>query len=210
MKISLCITSYYKDVKLLNNLLNLFTSQTIAPYEIIVYCSGLDGMRLSPYLTIKNTSVPVFSVVSYKRTIQSVARNICASVATGDVIIFFDVDDYPHYQKIEITNEIFKKYDPDFMVHSYSKTDTNLYKTIEVEDIVPKNNLSNSAHDTNIICEDHSIHHAHIAVKKTIFEKIKYNEHINYYRKEDGKFCQDLLSHNFKGLFINYPLVIYT
>jgi len=181
----------------------------MAPYEIIVYCSGLDGMRLSPYLTIKNTSVPIFSVVSYKRTIQSIARNICASVATGDVVIFFDVDDYPHFQKIEITDSIFTRYNPDFMVHNYSETHLNLYEELETKSIIPKSNLSLSPHNTNIVCEDYHIHHAHIAVKKTIFDKIKYNEHIQYYRKEDGKFCQDLLTNNFKGMYLPQKLVQY-
>lgn len=210
MNISLCITSYYKDVKLLDNLLNLFTLQTMTPYEIIVYCSGLDGMRLSPYLTIKNTSVPIFSVVSYKRTIQSIARNICASVATGDIIIFFDVDDYPHNQKIEITRYIFEKYDPDFMVHNYANKSDNLSRHINHKDLIVENRLSIDPNSTNICCGDYDMHHAHIAVKKQVFDTIKYNENTEYYRKEDGKFCQDLLLNNFNGIFVDAPLVVYT
>lgn len=208
--LSLCITSYHKDVHLLNNLLLNFSQQTESPNEIIVYCSGLHGLRIEPYIEINQKRIPLYSVVSYKPTIQSIARNVCASIASGDIIMFFDVDDYPHHQKVEITKHIFNKYSPDFFLHNYSESRVVLDSNIDLSSLTVEPNLSINPNNTNIVCANHNIHHAHISVKKSIFDKVKYNESSLFYRKEDGKFCQDLLKNNYRGLYSPEILVEYT
>ena len=54
------------------------------------------------------------------------------------------------------------------------------------------------------------IHHAHVAVKKGFLETIRFNESPEYYRVEDGKFCQDLLDAGVNIYYLNQPLVYYT
>lgn len=207
--ISLCITAYDQDYNFLDNLLNQLKLQTEAPMEILVYCSGLNKLVLDPYIVINNTKVPLYLILSQKRTIQSIARNICSKIASGEIIIFFDVDDFPHTQKIEITNYIFKKYNPDFFVHNYSETPMDLTARIDKSNLIIKSNLSVSPTTTNIVCDKHPIHHAHIAVQKTVFANVIYNESMTFYRKEDGKFCQDLLNHKYNGLYTPTVLVQY-
>jgi glycosyltransferase involved in cell wall biosynthesis len=208
--ISLCITTYDRDIKLLEPLLNKLSEQTAAPFEIIVYTSGFDGLRLSSSISICGEKVPMYSIDSSKRTMQSIARNVCASIASGDIIMFFDVDDYPHHQKVEITKHIFNKYSPDFFLHNYSESRVVLDSNIDLSSLTVEPNLSINPNNTNIVCANHNIHHAHISVKKSIFDKVKYNESPLFYRKEDGKFCQDLLKNNYRGLYSPEILVEYT
>lgn len=213
-KISLCITSYYKDYHLVYRLFDYFTKQTTAPNEIISYTSGVSNINLPENLAIKNIKVPIIKIINSDVTIQSVARNLCARSASGDIIVFFDVDDFPHPQKLEITEFLFKKYNGlDFLLHNYEINNTN-FKYINLNDIKIKKNLKHNVKNTNIIVVDnhcnYPVHHAHIAVKKDVFNKVKFNESKDFFRKEDGKFCQDLLSHKYTGMYCEEKLVSYT
>lgn len=208
-KISLCITAYSGDCRLLPATLQYFSYQTFCPYEIIVYVSNVNNIDIPKTLDITHQNVPIHQVVSTKRTMQSVARNICSSVATGDIIVFFDVDDIPHPQKLEITSNIFNNYSIDFLLHNFT-TNNTLFPNIDLNTLTLRNDLSLNPHNTNLMCEDWPIHHAHIAVKKHVFNHIKFDESLNMYRKEDGKFCQDLLSNHYIGYYCTSPLVSYT
>ena len=213
MKLSFCITCYDGDYFLLDELFSHLQKQSQAPDELIVYSSGFnDELYLkTEFLEIAGKKIEIVYINSLERTIQSIARNICASFASGDIIIFFDVDDIPHFQKIEITKTLFKSHNSDFIVHAYSTTSIG-DPPIELSKSLIKKDLAINPLNTNIYSESYesTIHHAHIAVKKKCFEKVKFNESSEFYRKEDGKFCQDLLSNGFNGLFIDEKLVFYT
>lgn len=208
-KISLCITAYSGDYKLLSSVLQQFTYQTFCPYEIIVYISNITSIDIPDKLNITNKFVPIHYILSSKLTMQSIARNICSSVATGEIIVFFDVDDIPHPQKLEITNYVFNTYNIDFFLHNYL-INSNLFSTINLSTLNLKNNLHINTNNTNVVCDEWPIHHAHIAIKKSVFKKLKFNESLEMYRKEDGKFCQDLISNNYTGYYCTSPLVSYT
>ena len=192
--------------------------QTAAPTELIIYCSGIAGIKLEKSLTIKNISVPIKSIVDQSPQLQTVARNTCADHSGGDVITFFDVDDIPHPQKIEVTIKHIQEYD--FLLHSYERQGFN-FSSIDVENIKCTDNLNIDPNpsSTNIYATpDGHITHGHITVKKKVFNQLRYDEdfyHVNAFGQkfcsgEDGKFCQDLLKHNFKGIFLDQPLIIYT
>jgi len=210
MNISICITSYHRDIYFLSGLLKELAIQTLEPYEIILYCSGLKSLINIPTdIGINNKLVPINYIHSCKQTMQSIARNICASVATGDVIIFFDIDDIPHFQKIEITEYVFNHHDIDFFLHNYSKSKSD-FTLVDINKIALLNDLSIDNNSTNIHCMDYPIHHAHIAVRKEIFNDVRFNESISAYRKEDGLFCQALLNKKYQGIYTPEKLVVYT
>lgn len=205
--ITVCITTYIKDLHLLNPLLDKFKDQTYCPHEILVYASGASKIDSPPQIKIYNSNIPVSTVCSSKRTMQSIARNICASIASGNILLFFDVDDIPHNQKLEITKYMFDKYNPDFFLHNYTNKVDN--QVINKNNIEVKQNIEINTNNTNLHCDGFPIHHAHIAVKKSVFDKVRFNESLSYYRKEDGKFCQDLISNNYCGIYTPLKLVEY-
>ena len=209
-KISMCITTYAGDIKLLEPLLHRLEAQTMAPHEVIVYTSGFDGLRLSPSIKMAGQAVPMHSIDSSKRTVQAIARNMCASVAGGDIVMFFDVDDIPHNQKIEATYRIFSDYNPDFFVHNYVDSDRfDAVTPFDLHDIPVRYDLVCSRASTNITCENYRIHHAHIAVKKHTMSLVRFREDMKYYRCEDGVFCQDLIRAGFSGAYSPLELVHY-
>ena len=213
MKLSFCITCYDGDYFLLDKLFSALEKQTQAPDELIVYSSGFDDELYfkTEHLEISGKKIDIKYINSLERTIQSIARNICASFASGDIVVFFDIDDIPHFQKIEITKKLFDTNDSDFIVHAYSTTGIE-DAPIDLSKSLIKRDLVINPLNTNIHSESYEsmVHHAHIAVKRKCFEKVKFNESFDFYRKEDGKFCQDLLLNNFNGLYIDEKLVFYT
>lgn len=203
--ITLGITAYDKDIYLLNRLLSHIFAQTIKPNTIIVFCSGVDRISLP------KSDVPISVIIQNSRCIQAVARNIIAKTNNNDMLMFFDIDDIPHPQKIESTIKLIDNYD--FLVHSYiaSKNPNALFEHIpSVSNLITYNNLTIDTKSTNICYKDRPIHHSHITVKKHVFNHVIFNEDLSFYRKEDGKFCQDLLNNGYKGVFVDYPMVIYT
>lgn len=206
MKISLCITCYDKDHKYLYELLPLFEQQTVLPDETLVICSGAQHLDIQ-------TSLPIFNIVySHKRKNAAWARNHGAKYAIFDYIMFFDVDDIPHHQKIEVTKNFIK--DNDFLLHSFiERKDRQSQKQLPIQQnqLITSNSftLPTKKHLTNIECENYNIHHAHLTVKTDIVRKIGFDESRCKARKEDSLFCQELIKQQYKGIFIDYPLVEY-
>ena len=169
-------------------------------------------------LTVNNVEVPIKAIVDKQPQLQTVARNVCSRQSKNDIIIFFDVDDIPHPQKIEVTLKYIEDYD--FLIHSYSKQICNFQK-IDMLNINYTDNLKIDPNpiSTNIYATPNGhITHGHLTVKKHVFDKLEYDENFYYVNAlgqkfcsgEDGKFCQDLIKNNFKGIFLDEPLIIYT
>lgn len=208
MSLSLCITCCDLDFHLLDGLLIEFQKQTIAPNEIIISSSGISDEFLNKYknLKINEGTTPIKVVNNPKRHFQSVARNLGAANSASEYIMFFDVDDLPHPKKIQLCELYVKGYD--FLLHSYFPNAK--YNSFTTEGLDVSTNFSLNTTCTNLSIDMNSgIHHSHITVKKSVFNSISYDESPKFYRKEDGKFCQDLLSSGHKGIYLNLPLVNY-
>lgn len=210
MTFSLCITCYDLDFYLLDGLLEQFKNQTDTPDEIIISSSGIKNHSLKKYknLQINDKNIPIKIANQEQRCVQSVARNAGASMSESDYIMFFDVDDIPHPQKIEFCKHHIQGYD--FLLHNYQINNPK-FENIKPSNIDTYHNFNIDPTCTNLIINKNlPIHHAHITVKALIFEALKFDESEFYYRKEDGKFCQDLVRNEYRGIFLNIPLVSYT
>ena len=196
MKLSLCITFYDQDVHLLPSLLKEFERQTVKADEIIIVGNGL-------YENVNFDKAVLFE----KRQMQSVSRNDGIKAFTGDAIMFFDVDDIPHPQKIEITKKALEN-NIDALVHNYN-INSNLFEYYDKCGLMD-GYFTNSETCTNIVHTSKlPVHHSHIAVKRYCLEKVRFNESERFYRSEDGKFCQDLITNGFEIGYSSTKLVNY-
>jgi glycosyltransferase involved in cell wall biosynthesis len=199
--LSVCITCYDQDYYLLDNLLNVFSKQTEKPNKIIISSSGLNEIKLMNY------GFEIILINSPTRHNQAVARNKAIKLCDTDLLMFFDVDDIPHPQKIKITKKIFQNNSLDALVHNYN-LNLDVFEDInsipEIIDVKEKN-----PHNTNVMYGNYPIHHAHITISKNIISSLKFKEDSTFYRKEDGKFCQDIIDFNFKLKYVNLKLVNY-
>lgn len=218
MSISLCITCYDGDVGMLPALLTIFQQQTVHPDEIIISASGvsIDDIKVPESILINNTEVDIKIVCEKNRHYQSKARNLGAAASSSTYVMFFDVDDIPHNRKIELTKKFIKGHD--FLLHSHHRDLRDINRSIVHDSMIETTTrFSLNSGCTNICVyhphfrkrKDLKVHHAHITVKTEIFKQLKFNESSSYYRKEDGKFCQDLVSNNYSGIYLKVPLVYY-
>lgn len=203
--ISLCITCWHKDVHFLPDLLEHIKLQTVQPDEIVVVANN-----------IKELIVPEGIKSDYVQERQPVSwsRNRCAELSTSDIVVFFDVDDIPHPQKLEATRQLFETTDADCFVHGFmefaetkeSYTDFNFCK---ISELLPQGYLKVPNG------ENKDLHHGHLAAKRDVMLKHRYNEMLGFYERgfqywgEDSEICQRLfnLGYNFyysPAKLINY------
>jgi glycosyltransferase involved in cell wall biosynthesis len=209
--LSLCITCYDADYHLLDNLLNEVKKQTVAPDELIISSSGMkeDSLMDIKTILISDKEVPVISVNSPERHSEGQARNEGAEKSNMEVIQFFDVDDIPHPQRIEMTKEIFNNYDCDALVHSY-QTDNKKFNvlTFETGKVFkcwwnPDNGLGGGQLRANQEC---NIAHGPITIKKYISENVKYH----YDRRSaDCKFAGELMKKEYNVFYYDEILMNY-
>mgnify|MGYP003663917504 FL=1 len=209
--LSLCITCYDGDYHLLNTLLSECKKQTVAPDEIIISSSGMKEESLLDINTIKinDNQVPIISVNFLERHSEGKARNEGGSKSNMDIIQFFDVDDVPHPQRIEITKNVFDNNNCDALVHSY-QTDNKKFKNLTFDSSKvfecwwnPDNGLGGGQLRANQEC---NIAHGPITIKKEISEKIKYTFDN---RAADCKFAGKLMENNYNVFYYDDILMNY-
>lgn len=198
--ISVCITFCDMDVRFLNRSISMANSQTVKPDEILLAYSGIKGE-----IYHCESDIPIRKLkVSDKRVYQSIVRNHGGDNCNTDIISFWDVDDIVSNQKIEFVNYAINECGYDAFLHSYA-TDNNYqiprFSNRSLSKIVEK-----EANCSNVKSECRSpVHHGHISVKSSVFEKIRQKEMWG----EDGYFCQDLMDAGYSIAFSKNKLIIY-
>ncbi len=220
MKISFCITCYYRDVHLLQDRIEeIATGQTVLPDEIVVIASGMpDGSMRCLDPRIKIYTFP-------ERMLPGGARNKGGELFSGDVVCFCDVDDPIHPQKCEIVKKIFSENpNVDALVHNFNFDEGDLdeiYDTsnIEIERILEVD--PRWENEQKHIFEPHKdiprtcviapskkpIHHGHLSGRAEMFKTLKYRE--DMWLGEDGDFCQSIVKSDYNLYYTPLILINY-
>ena len=156
-------------------------------------------------------------------------RNRGVKFCAGDYISFIDADDTSNSNRIQKISDIINKYQPIYIVHSFSKPNRpDVFKYLF--DLVKPNQRTlfmgneiyyyaflNKRTKSNVIrLKKHygKIHHGHPTVKREVFNNILYNETEKYIRGQDALFLRDLLkfygSHDKTIIFTSEKLSVYT
>jgi glycosyltransferase involved in cell wall biosynthesis len=207
-KISVLITAHAPYVKYLERVVAAFTSQSLPPFEIIVFVNGVDKEP-----TVKFPLSSYIQLHIHKGKLNAAAaRNKGAKLCAGDVVVFFDADDLPSKYKIEFTSHIFCTYSPDLFIHNYHYRKPCVFmneRKRSFHEIKIIHDIKIAPSSTNVIADRFPVHHAHVAVKKEVWCEIHYDERPRYNRREDGKFCQDVVAAEKRVVFADYKLVSY-
>jgi hypothetical protein len=225
--ISVIIPTYPPHFHKIDNLICNITSQTNYPEEVIICaseCSEYDGNSLEQRLIEKFE--PKFKIIvstTLDRNNPAENRNRGISISSNKYIMNLDCDDFSHCRKVEIMNYIIQENpNVDLICHNYIlydaansetlnfKIDTqklNLYNDVEKYKKDTLNMLKIKPACTNINIENKMIHHAHIVFNKNT--GIRFNETKEYFKREDGKFCQDYLLNSKNILYLDERLTLY-
>ena len=222
MKISFCVICWRNDVKLLPKRISDIYGQTVQPDEILIVASGVPD-------DVVQSDNPDIKIYPFRdRMLPGAARNKGGELATGDVIVFCDVDDPISPQKCEIIKEIFTtNTEVDALVHSYSFMkgyETPVWSTIDMENIEvekvteksPPRTPAVHPHkvdvlpNTNVLAPSGGrVHHGHMSCKREIFNELQYYEWMSL--GEDGTFCRSILdSPNYDLYYTPLVLIKYT
>lgn len=106
------VIPHYNHQSQIKKTVESILNQTLQAHEIIIVDDMSDNIELT-----KSTLDPLADdskikvIYSNKKLYPAGARNLGASLATGDIIQFFDADDIMHPQRLEITQITFNLYD---------------------------------------------------------------------------------------------------
>lgn len=206
-----CHKPYYGFIPML---LRSICEQTIRPNHIVISCSSwVQDMRQD--FTMNGINV---TILFWERIIfQAENRNIAARELNTDYIGFFDVDDIMHPHRVEYILRAFKDSNCDAVCHNFQTVRSNHY-------ITPfPNNIEYSLFDRPIVkspytygvivegdLEDkHPLHHAHVTLRKEVFDKFQYNEDASHYRIEDSTFLGTLANNNISIRYLDSILSQY-
>jgi hypothetical protein len=136
---------------------------------------------------------------------------VAAKRLDTDIISFIDADDQMHPQRIEALERAFSE-PCDMALHSFFLPEESHlpYPPIESFNII-RNQLQPTSSGCIVLDHVAHIHHAHVSVRREIFEQSPYSEEKDHEVKEDCVFCHRLF--NIPGLqtaYLHYPLTKYT
>jgi glycosyltransferase involved in cell wall biosynthesis len=182
----------------LNQTLSCFRVQESKPDEVIIVGNNLREIK------VDNSAIRTFAEPT--RRSPSFNRNKGAEIASGDVIIYHDVDDLPHPQKIHFIKKAFLEHDVDAFVHGFSEGTMYPYRygDLEIERI---SKIKQGQYLHSDICTDGDLHHGHLSIKKDLVTKYQYNEDI--YFGEDADFIKRVFLAGHHVAYGNHKLINY-
>ena len=225
--ISIIIPTYPPHFHKIDNLICNIIGQTSYPEEVIIcasQCSEEDGKILQNTLISKYE--PLFNIIvstTVERNNPAENRNRGISFSKNKYIMNLDCDDFSHCRKVEIMYYLIQNNpDIDLICHNYvldnipcSETlnfnininNLKTYNDVEKYKLATRNMLNVKPNCTNMVIENKWIHHAHIVFNKNT--GIRFNETKEYFKREDGKLCQEFLFSGKNLLYLDEKLTLY-
>jgi glycosyltransferase involved in cell wall biosynthesis len=203
MRIGVAIPCYKYHIPLLKRCLDSIEQQTRKPDEVVVSCSSSTEVDLPTY----SVSFPLRILCRETRHNAAENRNYAASHLTTDIVSFFDCDDIMHPERLA---ELERCGDADIVLHSYV-SDTDPFPpwdpSIQVHNLLRKSPTGCAILATNCWAP---IHHAHVTVKRSVWNAVRFREESEWERREDSLFCGDVLSRpTIQSVYLPYPLSRY-
>jgi hypothetical protein len=214
-KLAVAVPCYHGHINSLEKLLVSISKQTSLPELVVVSCSGVNKeeqlQKLNSYIQqFKSFALKIIAHSDKKNASQN--RNIAADhiitefkFQNSDLISFFDADDEMHPQRLEIIRKVFETPETKLALHSYKFGD-NPYDDYSLFISTPSSILSVNLAQYDCVKVDGSgyntchvipprlpIHNGQPVVRKEVFDKIRYNESVECYGREDSVFNCDVI-----------------
>jgi hypothetical protein len=212
MTLGIAIPTYSRHLHHLSKLLEVLNNSTIIPDKVSISCSSQsENIQLDNNykfeLIIKVTD-------EYKNPSQN--RNIAGSGLHTDIISFIDGDDLPHFQRNEYILKSFENSNIISILHDYYQSTNINYDfiyskydkpnlMIDYIDTVFPNGFTGNKNPIH----GYGYHHAHVSLRKELFEKLKYDERQEFLYIEDSIYIKELVNNGNKISYISNKLSQY-
>lgn len=206
--IGIAIPCYKPHWEILPGLLKNIQESSRLPDKVVVSCSSWheNGERI-----LEDYPFPI--LVLFTTEIQNAAqnRNCAAKHLDTDLISFMDADDRMHPRRLEIVaNTMEANPTVDALYHSYVRRSD--YEYTFTEEDAASCLLSIEEHPnawSNCRVVELDIHHAHVTIRKQVFQRQKFVEEAWAFRIEDGIFAKQLVQRGFVCRFVPFRLSLY-
>lgn len=178
---------------MLPELIGNIKKQAVQPDEIIVVGNNITEI---------NTEDGIITYAEPTRRSVSFSRNKAAELASGDILIFHDVDDVPHVQKIELIKKAFENNEVDAFVHGFLIGSMYPFKYSEL-----KMSKITELQFPTYLKAPRDVSHGHVSIKKEILNEIKYDEEVTF--GEDAEFCKRLFLAGYNIYYGDHKLINY-
>ena len=196
--IGVAIPCYKGHIHALFRLLQSIEQQTRKPDAVVVSCSSSVSSDC-PYLN-HSFSFPLQILFESERKNAAQNRNRAAKALTTDIISFMDADDMMHPQRLEIVEYCFKTYPVQIFLHGYHVNASQPFVRYTPPYCVELNRLyrdlyGNTRHyDVEFSEETYTLHNGQPSVRKSVFERIQFDESPQYFGREDTMFCVRIIT----------------
>lgn len=200
--VSVIIPCHYKHALLLPELLLRYESQTVLPNEVVIALSDSAKVAASLIAEIQRPrAFPIKLSLSREKRSAGENRNCACKIASGEVFLFQDADDFPHPQRVEIVRHFFQKYRIDHLMHAYCCAEGEVFKTYDV--INSPHQITNTYEEI----EPLSVTHGNPAISRKLFQHVHWRS--MGHAGEDVLFTQAAYRQSPRHIVVTLPLLTY-
>lgn len=197
------------------------------PKEVIVVISGSNYNHKREYYTYCNYTIYLY----FRKNIRNSAsnKNYGSQFSLCPYISYFDSDDIMSHDRIKVIHYIIKNiYKYDIILHMYSRNYTIVQKSFIDYNKISNHIYLNSSYITYLYKRNmpkyevklwgcchflpikYHISNGWITIKRSIFEKEKFNEDTTLQRAEDSEYNARIISKGYKSLILTLVLGYYS
>ena len=208
--ISIIIPVYPPHFQYLNRCIKNIMSSTVLPNEIIIAASEITyDYEKTLYESLINICKNIKLIISgiKEQGYSGINRNRGAEVASSDILMFIDADDYTHPQKIEIIQKCFDKYPTCKQILHNGGLDKNSLSIYYDVNSLPIFKYSGDFSKKHIVNNGmNTIIRGHASVHRDVFKKVVYK---NVIHREDNIFTKKVHLIFNESFFLPLSLMVY-
>ena len=207
MKTSLVIPCTPEHFLCLSKILHYYRLGTVKPDEVVVSLSNSHLVSRASIDFVKSemsSSFDKFVLLEHHRKLtHGPNRQAASEASTGDLIIYSDADDVPHFKRVETIRHFFMNRDIMHLNHWFCREDAKFTDfSLEEVEFVDPDELSNHYFSNCGLHEIHSkfpggygqafgrTHGGHTSVRREVLEKVRWKDWDELFGPaEDWEFC---------------------
>lgn len=222
-----CTSSHFFH---LPKVIDAYKRGSAVPEEIVVFSSGMRHVSKDDITNFQNNYPDVQLVCADSLVKAGPARQTAHELCSGDIIIFQDADDAPHYRRVQFVKHFFTTTDSVVINHSWQNYDnypgadfdlreTKINFSSELYDIYwPNKKFGEILKFTNVFGAGLGMHFhdGALSVRRELLEKYRFKApheltiaSFNRDKAECFEFLCEVWFETNKGLFIRQPIYFY-
>jgi len=218
MKISLCVPVTYRHTSFIPVILKNIETFSEMPDEVVFSISEVNTQEkqdlLKKIFSEINSQLKLVIDISSSKKLAGANRNMCINNATNDILIFQDVDDITHPNRISIIKKAFQENeDMVHLTHSYEPVNLSsnyVFQSVIEIPKVQKIDKEEVKKRGSYCFGEIPIHNGSPSFKKSKIGNVRYKEQVNQYKVyEDQDFNIDVLNETDSCYFLNMDLYKY-